>query len=62
LKYVYKLLAKTGEEDEECIHSVRAKLYEDENNSWKERGIGLLKINCNKENKSKVRLGKKKKS
>jgi len=47
---------KTGEEDEECIHSVRAKLYEDENNSWKERGIGLLKINCNKENKSKVRL------
>ncbi|KAG4105357.1 PH domain-like protein [Neocallimastix lanati (nom. inval.)] len=47
---------KTGEEDEECIHSVRAKLYEDENNSWKERGIGLFKINCNKENKSKVRL------
>ncbi|ORX77473.1 PH domain-like protein, partial [Anaeromyces robustus] len=47
---------KTGEEDEECIHSVRAKLYEDENNSWKERGIGLLKINRNKENKSKVRL------
>ncbi|KAG4091988.1 PH domain-like protein [Neocallimastix lanati (nom. inval.)] len=47
---------KTGEEDEECIHSIRAKLYEDENNSWKERGIGLLKINCNKENKSKVRL------
>lgn len=47
---------KTGEEDEECIHSVRAKLYEDENNSWKERGIGLLKINCKKDNKSKVRL------
>ncbi|ORX56549.1 PH domain-like protein [Piromyces finnis] len=47
---------KTGEEDEECIHFVRAKLYEDENNSWKERGIGMLKINRNKEDNSKVRL------
>eukprot|EP01112_Ceratiomyxa_fruticulosa_P013051 TRINITY_DN364_c0_g1_i2.p1 TRINITY_DN364_c0_g1~~TRINITY_DN364_c0_g1_i2.p1 ORF type:complete len:435 (+),score=158.62 TRINITY_DN364_c0_g1_i2:135-1307(+) len=39
----------TGEEDEVVVYSVRAKLFtsnkEVENGAWKERGVGLFKIN-----------------
>lgn len=44
----------TGEEDETTLHSVRAKLFAFEENAWKERGVGQLKLNRNKE--GKVRL------
>ncbi|PWY97232.1 PH domain-like protein, partial [Testicularia cyperi] len=41
--------SKTGEEDEETIHSIRAKLYTmSEDQSWKERGTGTLRVNVPK--------------
>ena len=47
----------TGEEEEEKLFSERAKLFvlvtENENKSWKERGIGKLTINKNKEGNSR---------
>ncbi|EIW75098.1 hypothetical protein CONPUDRAFT_85429 [Coniophora puteana RWD-64-598 SS2] len=48
----------TGEEDEETIHQVRGKLYAlaAENNSWKERGTGLLKLNVRRVDGSAARL------
>ncbi|TKY89601.1 hypothetical protein EX895_001386 [Sporisorium graminicola] len=40
---------KTGEEDEESIHSIRAKLYTmAPDQSWKERGTGTLRVNVPK--------------
>ncbi|KAJ1025012.1 hypothetical protein NDA18_004298 [Ustilago nuda] len=40
---------KTGEEDEESVHSIRAKLYTmAEDQSWKERGTGTLRVNIPK--------------
>jgi len=35
---------KTGEEDEEEIYRQRAKLYRYDDNAWKERGTGEMKI------------------
>ena len=35
---------KTGEEDEEAIYRQRAKLYRFDDNAWKERGTGEMKI------------------
>lgn len=35
---------KTGEEDEEELYRQRAKLYRYDNNAWKERGTGDMKI------------------
>ncbi|WVQ79819.1 hypothetical protein IAT38_001919 [Cryptococcus sp. DSM 104549] len=35
----------TGEEDEETVFQVRAKLFISEKGMWKERGVGLLKLN-----------------
>jgi Ran-binding protein 3 len=35
----------TGEEDENTIYSVRGKLFSLHDDSWKERGTGLLKLN-----------------
>ncbi|KAI5107450.1 E3 SUMO-protein ligase RanBP2 isoform X2 [Silurus meridionalis] len=42
----------TGEEDEECMYSVRAKLFrfDNETHQWKERGVGNLKLLKNNEN------------
>jgi hypothetical protein len=34
----------TGEEDEQVLHAVKAKLFVLEGDSWKERGIGNLKL------------------
>lgn len=45
---------KTGEEDEECLFSNRAKLFRHCENEWKERGIGIIKILKNKENKCRI--------
>jgi len=44
----------TGEEEEDTLHSVRAKLFAMENQAWKERGVGQLKLNRAKD--GKVRL------
>ncbi|GAK68088.1 pH domain-like protein [Moesziomyces antarcticus] len=49
---------KTGEEDEETIHSIRAKLYTmADDQSWKERGTGTLRVNVPKHSaRDKARL------
>ncbi len=46
---------KNGEEDEECIFKMRAKLYRFRDDEWKERGTGFLKLNRHKETK-KIRV------
>ncbi len=46
---------KTGEEEEEVIFKIRAKLFRFRSNEWKERGVGELKLSRNK-TKFKVRL------
>lgn len=38
----------TGEEEEETIFSARGKLFTFDQNEWKERGVGTLKLNRNK--------------
>lgn len=49
---------RTGEEEEETLFQVRAKLYGlSEHNQWKERGTGLLKINVRREDCTGARLG-----
>mmetsp|Transcript_32483 Transcript_32483/g.71723 ORF Transcript_32483/g.71723 Transcript_32483/m.71723 type:complete len:240 (+) Transcript_32483:118-837(+) len=47
----------TGEEDEDALVDLKAKLYrfDQGNNEWKERGVGQVKLLQHKENK-KVRL------
>jgi len=54
----FKLLAViTGEEEEETIHHVRAKLYAlCSQNQWKERGTGLLKVNVRRSDGGGARL------
>ncbi|KAI5480004.1 nuclear protein export protein [Pseudohyphozyma bogoriensis] len=39
----------TGEEQDENVHSVRAKLYVMADGAWAERGTGLLKLNLTKD-------------
>jgi Ran-binding protein 3 len=39
----------TGEENEERVHAVRAKLFKLEENSWKEKGCGQLHLNLAKD-------------
>ncbi|KAG2487841.1 hypothetical protein HYH03_013558 [Edaphochlamys debaryana] len=48
---------KSGEEDEEALVDLKCKLYrfDNDNNEWKERGLGQVKLLQHKENK-KVRL------
>jgi Ran-binding protein 3 len=60
LRFPILYIAKTGEEDEESIHSIRAKLYTmsvDQN--WKERGTGTLRVNVPRKNamKRSARIG-----
>ena len=45
----------TGEENEECIFRMRAKLYRIRDEQWKERGTGNLRLLRHKENK-KIRV------
>ncbi|XP_017317433.2 RANBP2-like and GRIP domain-containing protein 5/6 isoform X1 [Ictalurus punctatus] len=42
----------TGEEDEECLYTIRAKLFrfDNETHQWKERGVGNLKFLKNNQN------------
>jgi Ran-binding protein 3 len=49
---------ETGEEDEDSLWTGRAKLYnwETEGKSWKERGIGTLKLNATKGSPRKARF------
>ena len=47
----------TGEENEDTIYSVRGKLFSLDDNSWKERGTGLLKLNVKREDGTGARLG-----
>ena len=48
----------TGEEEDETIHSVRGKLFIlSEQNQWKERGSGLLRLNRRKVDRGGARLG-----
>ncbi len=48
----------TGEEEDETIHSVRGKLFVlSEQNQWKERGTGLLRLNRRKVDHSGARIG-----
>lgn len=48
----------TGEEDEETIFSNRVKLYVMEGDgAWKERGVGMLKLNVKASDGSSPRLG-----
>ena len=48
----------TGEEEDETIHSVRGKLYVlSEQNQWKERGTGLLRLNRRRVDRNGARLG-----
>jgi len=50
-------LVLTGEEEDETIHSVRGKLYMlSEQNQWKERGTGLLRLNRRKVDRTGARL------
>ncbi|KAI8055463.1 hypothetical protein BDF22DRAFT_742050 [Syncephalis plumigaleata] len=46
----------TGEEEEEKLFEMRGKLYEFEDNTWRERGIGLCHININKDDSNSARL------
>ena len=45
----------TGEELEECIFKIRAKLYRMRDDMWKERGTGNAKLMRHKESR-KIRL------
>jgi Ran-binding protein 1 len=45
----------TGEENEECIFKMRAKIYRLRDDQWKERGTGNAKLMRDKESK-KIRF------
>ncbi|THG98472.1 hypothetical protein EW026_g3719 [Hermanssonia centrifuga] len=48
---------QTGEEDEETVYQVRGKLFAlSDQNQWKERGTGQLKLNVRREDGSGARL------
>jgi Ran-binding protein 3 len=47
----------TGEEDEETLYQVRGKLFAlADNNQWKERGVGPLRLNVRRSDGSSPRL------
>lgn len=46
----------TGEEDEDTVFQARSKLFVNEK-GWKERGVGLLKLNVQRSDGSGARLG-----
>jgi hypothetical protein len=56
--FFFRYLVLTGEEEDETIHSVRGKLYIlSEQNQWKERGSGLLRLNRRRVDRGGARLG-----
>ncbi len=46
-----KIEVKSGEEDEDLIFKMRARVYRWRNNEWKERGTGDLKLLRHKDTK-----------
>ena len=52
---IYQVELVTGEEDEEPLYCHRAKLFRYDDNQWKERGLGDIKILRHKQTK-KCRL------
>jgi hypothetical protein len=57
-KVSLSVTVQTGEEGEDSIFQVRGKLYFlSSQNSWKERGTGLLKLNVRKSDGGGARLG-----
>ena len=52
-----RVLVETGEEDEETIHQARGKLFSLHENSWRERGTGIFKINVRRDDGTGARLG-----
>lgn len=49
-------IVTTGEEDEDTVFQARSKLFVNEK-GWKERGVGLLKLNVQRSDGSGARLG-----
>lgn len=49
-------IVTTGEEDEDTVFQARSKLFVNEK-GWKERGVGLLKLNVRRSDGSGARLG-----
>lgn len=47
----------TGEEEEDTLLQVRGKLFSLDDNTWRERGTGLLKLNVKQDDGSGARLG-----
>lgn len=47
----------TGEEEEDTLLQVRGKLFSLHDNTWKERGTGLLRLNVKQDDGSGARLG-----
>ena len=48
---------QTGEEDEDTIYQVRGKLFAlSDQNQWKERGTGMLRLNVRREDGGGARL------
>ena len=45
-------VVETGEEEEETVFQARAKLFHYEDRAWKERGVGVFKINVRYESTS----------
>lgn len=54
--FVYIYIVTTGEEDEDTVFQARSKLFVNEK-GWKERGVGLLKLNVQRSDGSGARLG-----
>jgi len=52
--HVQQVEQKTGEEEENTLCSAKAKLYILSEQEYKERGVGILKLNQNLENKSRL--------
>ena len=51
-------IVHTGEEEEDTVFQVRGKLYAlSDQNAWKERGTGLLKLNVRKSDGAGARIG-----
>lgn len=53
---IYIYIVTTGEEDEDTVFQARSKLFVNEK-GWKERGVGLLKLNVQRSDGSGARLG-----
>ena len=57
--FFFVCLVLTGEEEDETIHSVRGKLFVlSEQNQWKERGTGILRLNRRRVDHTGARLGR----